>query len=278
MADLLKLNWHRSLNFGDALNPYLSYKMWGLPCKKIKEGSDEYHVMMIGSILNEANSNTIVAGAGFIKEESSLKKFPKILSVRGRKTLNKLQSLGFDVSNIETGDPSILIPDYFQPSVEVKKYKIGIVPHIVDTENVNSIFGNIEGVKVIDLRLKSLDSPEEIEKIIEEIYSCERIISSSLHGLIIAHAYGIPGAWCEFSDGVIGNGFKFKDYYSSYGIEENIGPIDLRDIENPNTLSRIMEESIFLLPNTDLERIKMRDIIKNLYNYIYENKKMYFHI
>ncbi len=278
MSDLLKLNWHRSLNVGDALNPYLIYKMWGLPCKKIRQGSDEFHVMLIGSILNEANSNTVVAGAGFIKEESFLEKFPKILSVRGKKTLNKLQNLGVDISNIETGDPAILISDYFEPSIDTKKYSIGIVPHIVDTENVNNIFGNIEGVKVIDLRLGSLDSSEEIEKIIEEICSCERIISSSLHGLIIAHAYGIPGAWCEFSDGVIGNGFKFKDYYSSYGIEENIGPIDLRDLEDPNTLSKIMNESHFLLPDTNQEKIKMRGVIKNLYDYIYDNKKMYFHI
>ena len=51
--------------------------------------------------------------------------------------------------------------------------------------------------------------------IIEQITSCEFIISSSLHGLIVSGAYGVPNVWAEFSDNIRWQYFKFRDYYSA---------------------------------------------------------------
>lgn len=47
-----------------------------------------------------------------------------------------------------------------------------------------------------------------------------RVVSSSLHGLIVADAYGIPSKWIKVSDKIYGDDFKYGDYYQSIGVKE----------------------------------------------------------
>ncbi len=70
---------------------------------------------------------------------------------------------------------------------------------------------------------------------IDNILSCEIILSSSLHGLIVADAYNTPSSWIKFSNKVYGNGFKFRDYYASIGYEED----PILDIEEGISCAKI---------------------------------------
>ena len=275
MDKSLKLNWHKSSNFGDQLNPYLVKKMWGFDSFKIKEGYKEPHVMMIGSILNEANSQTLVLGSGFVGENRFFEGAPKIITVRGKKTLQMVKDVGIETSEVGLGDPAILMPDYFTPNPGFNKYDIGIIPHIVDMELAEQIFGRKRGSRIIDLRLVG-ETFQEIESIINQICSCRCIISSSLHGLIIAHTYGIPGIWCEFSDMVIGGGFKFKDYMSAHGVEEVSVPyLDLKNPKSFLTIPEIKTLAKNVIVDSNHEREKMRAITSNVYDIIQSSKKMY---
>jgi len=66
---------------------------------------------------------------------------------------------------------------------------------------------------VIDILNKD---PLEVAR---QIASCRKIVSSSLHGIIAAHAYGIPAAWVEFSNQLAGDGIKFADHFASVSSE-----------------------------------------------------------
>lgn len=273
MYKSLKINWHKSSNFGDQLNPYLVEKMWGLDSFNVKEGTDEPHLMMIGSIMNEANSNSLIMGAGLVEESRFFEGSPKFVTVRGRKTLDVLKGRGFD-GDMSVGDPAILVPDYFSPKTGNKKYSIGIIPHLIDQEHAFEKFRKIRGKKIINLRLEGNEF-SEIESIINDICSCECIISSSLHGLIVAHSYGIPGIWCEFSDSVIGNGFKFKDYLSGHSLEQSMPYLDLKSQIEDFDIEDIKHKAKNYIIDTRKEMEHMRDVKDTVYSMITNESSKY---
>ena len=57
-----------------------------------------------------------------------------------------------------------------------------------------------------------------LTKLLETYFECETIVSSSLHGVIVPHAYDIPALWVKFSDNLSGDNTKFYDYFESVGI------------------------------------------------------------
>ena len=85
-------------------------------------------------------------------------------------------------------------------------------------------------VRVIDIRRVG---PAEIEAFIDEMLSCEALLSTSLHGVIVAHAYGIPVRWCVATDAarqIHGDGTKFEDYFQSVG-RAAPEPLDISGLE-----------------------------------------------
>ncbi len=206
----LKVFFSRGIqNFGDVVNPILLQKLSG---KKVKYvGKPKYYksknILAIGSILHLASKDSMIWGSGFMDAEKVCYEKPKeVFAVRGPKTRDQLLSQKIPCPEIY-GDPALLLPLVYAPVI-TKKYKLGIIPHYTDKNNKwLKKFNGVGKVKIIDVQNKN------IFHFIDDILSCEKIASSSLHGIIAADAYGIPSAWIEFSDLV--NGFKFLDYFLS---------------------------------------------------------------
>ena len=62
--------------------------------------------------------------------------------------------------------------------------------------------------------LIDLTSPPET--VIEQASRCAKIVSSSLHGIILADVLGVPSLWVQ-DKRVLGDGFKFRDYAAALG-------------------------------------------------------------
>ncbi|MGE0351569.1 polysaccharide pyruvyl transferase family protein [Hydrogenophaga sp.] len=218
---MIRLYWYnKKPNFGDQLSPVL--------CRMLSGQDVEYtgnfelcDLVAIGSVLEHLSNSAfsgIVWGAGFIAKNSNfeLKSRPSFRAVRGELTAKRL-ALGKEVV---LGDPGLLA-HILAPNVR-QSTELGIIPHFVDNKNkkISWIAANRDNVKLIDIQAG-------IDFVIKEVSDCRYIVASCLHGLILADALGIPNAWVRLSDKVIGDGFKFRDYYSVYGIHDP-KPIPLR--------------------------------------------------
>lgn len=207
-TNYIKVSWDRGTNFGDAFNPFLLEVLVGRKVRWVNYNYSSEHLMCAGSILHKANSNAIIWGSGFMSEDAHIKYAPKkICAVRGPRTRSRLLELNLSCPEVY-GDPALLIPLIYKPKIN-KKYKLGIVPHYTDKDN--PLLSNLIDQDILILNI----TMEDHYKFIDDLLSCEMIISSSLHGIILADAYNIPSIWVEFSDKVKGHGFKFLDYFLS---------------------------------------------------------------
>lgn len=207
----LPLDWDASKNWGDKLNPFLIDLLVGKKAyKPLFEKESRY--FMIGSILDRAKENSVVWGAGFIAAKSVPAGIPrKIYAVRGPKSREIYMRHGVDCPEVY-GDPAILISQLL-PRKKSNKYLFGIIPHYVDKSSnwvVDQKNKYGDQVKVINVEGGILD-------FINDVVSCEYVVSSSLHGLICADAYGIPNVRIELSSNVLGGKFKYDDYRLGVG-------------------------------------------------------------
>lgn len=187
-------------NFGDLLTPIIVGELSGRAVSRAPSGP---RLFAVGSLLKFARQGDYVWGSGFIDRRDTCQRGIRVFAVRGPRTRKKLLALGIDCPEVY-GDPGILLPQLF-PKQDLKRHGIGIIPHYVDFVAVRSHFRDAS-VRVIDIRAG-------VESVISNAVNCEVLLSSSLHGCILGDAYGIPTVWVRISDKVVGNGFKFHDYY-----------------------------------------------------------------
>lgn len=209
-ANKIKMHWWtHAPNFGDLLAPWLAEHITGKQVEYAPRGEPAY--VTVGSILSHVSDDCVVWGTGSFGTETAKQINPnaEYTAVRGPLTRNKLETNKIKCPRVY-GDPALLIPRFYSPAIE-KTHRLGIVLRWSETKRNEH---NIPGVKPIYL------GGEDIEGTINDFLSCENIISTSLHGLIIADAYGLPNAWLD-SRTPKGLEFKYWDYLISVGKTRN---------------------------------------------------------
>lgn len=245
-------NW-QSENYGDLLSCYLVEKIsgqkvnWVHP-KKLKWFQKKQHYLAIGSILAQATKHSEVWGSGIISKDQVVAP-AKFYAVRGPETRKRLLEQNIECPEVY-GDPALLLPRYFVPTIR-KTIKTGWVPHYEDLKLFKKV--NLpEESALINLRTN------DVEQTTKELVCCERIISSSLHGLIVAHAYGIPAIWVKLSDKLFGDDIKFRDYFESAGIVPYNGVVldAILEVANEERSNAIFEKIPTDQQVPKMERVK----------------------
>jgi succinoglycan biosynthesis protein ExoV len=196
-------SWRGKPNFGDRLTGFILDQLrvqntWAPPA--------EADLVAVGSVLGHLPHgwDGAVVGAGMMYPDTVTDlSNARVRALRGKLTRGLV--VGVDQPlRVVLGDPGLLMPLFVRPCRA--KYDLGIVPHWSDTELVQ----RFPYAHVIDVA----QAPECVAA---EIASCERIISSSLHGLVVADAYGISRQAELFARADReGGDFKFRDYQSVY--------------------------------------------------------------
>nr|QBK90025.1 MAG: polysaccharide pyruvyl transferase [Pithovirus LCPAC101] len=223
-----------SHNYGDAISQYLFEKLFKVKINIIDAPQNNKNYITMGSICYMSNEQSIIWGSGFIKKEDSMKKARNILCVRGPLTRAKMIIDSIPCPSIY-GDPALLLPLVHHYDEIKIKHKYCIIPHYID--KTHSIFNSFKNDIYTDKHsneflFADIDTGNNLEYLLKCISKCEIVISSSLHGIIIAAAYKKPCIWIKLSDGTIGGTFKFYDFLYSVGYEGIDKRLDLSHVKS----------------------------------------------
>lgn len=203
----IRAYWYQHIpNFGDLLTRYWIEKLTGVKVDWIHQ--DSAQLFGCGSIIERMpeNYSGIILGSGMMHrhEDRPDLRGADIRAIRGPLTAERI---GTDAPY---GDFGLLFylekHDLAFKSDGAERHPVGHLPHYaVPEEQIGHRIDIMAGV----------------ENVVAEVARCDRLISSSLHGIVLADALGIENKWIESRD-VCGDGFKFRDYAASLG--EDIRP------------------------------------------------------
>ncbi|MCT8429895.1 hypothetical protein KYT89_28240 [Klebsiella pneumoniae] len=125
---------------------------------------------------------------------------------------------------------------------------MGNITKIKEYDYFKNKYRSNKNIKVIDLKTK------DIEFVVDEIISCEYILSTSLHGVIVAQAYDIPTLWIKHND-INTDGIKFYDYFDSVGIKPYDGFEDYESLINDYESAFVKHANISKI-TTDLKKMQ----------------------
>jgi len=195
-------------NFGDYLSLKLVERLVGgkVAVANEQDSNGKPNLLAIGSILILARQGDVIWGTGMNGKRMDLQHYKfnnlDVRAVRGPMTRDFLIK-NFNIECPEIyGDPALLVP-YFFPELkksENPKYSYIVIPHYSE-----------EHLFPKDLYPHVVYPTEPWKDVIRKILNSSFVISSSLHGVIVAEAYGIPARYLRISENE--PLYKYEDYY-----------------------------------------------------------------
>lgn len=212
--------FQRVRNIGDLVAPYIIEDLTHRPAISARSTERSY-LLSIGSLMQTSTRRSFVWGTGLVHPSAGIgdPDARRVLAVRGKLTHAELVRNGVHVGDVPLGDPGFLIPRLLPRNDSASpRFALGLVPHFVDRDH--PFF--LEAAKDPSIKVLNVCGPADV--FFAELATCGAIASTSLHGLIFGEALGLPTLWLEVSDKVLGQRFKFADWFS---LARNPQPIPL---------------------------------------------------
>lgn len=242
---------HPFANLGDALSPIIVSALSGLPIVHRNFESWKPRLACVGTI-GHGFKNGVVHfwGTGIDPRKNPIdpslgpyRKPPKtafhVHALRGPFTARTFRNQDIEVPEVY-GDPVWFLPALIKPAAE-KRYELGVVVHLSELTELS----DTAVVKETLVRYKlppslsdtvhiitTLTQPNfpALEQKVQEITACKRIVSTSLHGLVIAETYGIPcmlfrslgdgAALAKLDEDKERVDLRVRDFYSGAGVKQ----------------------------------------------------------
>ena len=204
------------VNFGDALSPVMVALCTGLPVARVPFGSTAPRLAAVGTIGHGFAGGTVWfwgTGSSLHRnpfapgEEKQLYTTPadttiRIAATRGPISEHVLGAAGAIAAPGIYGDPVWLLPRFHRRPVK-QRWDLGVILHLSDlTDRAFEVhFNPLHERYVVPpefagrVKLINTVTPVSVQALfdkVDEIRSCRRIVSTSLHGLVIPESYGIP--------------------------------------------------------------------------------------
>ncbi|KAK4049304.1 hypothetical protein OIV83_004241 [Microbotryomycetes sp. JL201] len=203
-------------NFGDEIGPDLVERILG--GQRVLRGPEHPRLLTIGSYAHFAARCTILWGTG-----SRSHPYPpptEIVQVRATRGPLTRKAIMQRYPNLYVpeiyGDPALLVPKFFPEIERPDDVPDDLMGRVVVLLHMGDLGSNDDVVEKLpsDWRIVSALAADWRD-VVREIRNSTFVISSSMHGLILADAYGVP------SRGVMLRHFepefKFHDYYEGTG-------------------------------------------------------------
>lgn len=211
-------------NLGDMMGFHIADWLIG-PDAYVRKGMkhrdrlDAETVALVGSVIAAlVDSPVRVIGGGLINGNArTYSPQVRLEGVRGFLTQSVIERDAKRVPEV-IGDPGLLLPRISPMPPRSSRKPLGFIIHDVDREEF--------AARYPDQVEHLVDNYAARDEFVSQLAGYEAIASTSLHGCIFAHAYGVPVAPFTLTDKVFGGDFKFRDHYSAFGLDVRRLPLE----------------------------------------------------
>lgn len=279
--------WNAMNNFGDGLSPLLIEKLSGI--RMDHAYPDKADFVAVGSLFCDGSwtryslkrGDTIrdfvrylirrrhtrlspakIWGAGIMLHPRKRKPYLplrslEIYALRGKLTQKILSEIGACKADqkIAYGDPGLLYPILLDKLPE-KVYDVAVIPHYKDAESGRELHRQLvaRGVNAVFVDVTNQDPLMPVR----QIAASRTVLSSSMHGLIVADGFHIPNIRLALSTYDLSQeeaDLKFRDYYSAYdlGLPQQWTSQDVLDA-GPDLIEKI--RAAYTIPAERVEQVK----------------------